>query len=168
MKVGDVRRSNINGEYYLSVVGKGNKRREIPVKDKIMRSIHLFRRARLLPPLDQAEKSAPLFANSRGKAYTPSYLSKYFNKEIAKLPEEQLQAVKQRFSSGDDEIKISPHLFRHAFAIISHENGASVYDIMRSLGHERLETSQIYLEKVMKQENNAIHQWKSEAFSKYI
>ncbi|MFE4810725.1 tyrosine-type recombinase/integrase [Peribacillus simplex] len=41
-----------------------------------------------------------------------------------------------------------PHTFRHTFAIISHLNGADVYQIMKSLGHEQLSTTEIYLEKV--------------------
>ena len=37
-----------------------------------------------------------------------------------------------------------------------------------SLGHERLETTENYLEKVFATENHAIHSWKPELFGEYI
>lgn len=49
----------------------------------------------------------------------------------------------------------------NAFAIISRLNGVDVYDIMRSLGHEKIETTMIYLEKIFEKEKHAIHSWKS-------
>lgn len=55
-----------------------------------------------------------------------------------------------------------------AFAIISRLNKVDVYSIMRSLGHERLETTEIYLETVFAKENHAIHSWKPEMFGEYI
>ena len=84
--------------------------------------------------------------------------------------------VKQKVAGEDaqDEqeqveiIRITPHYFRHAFAIISRLNKVDVYDIMRSLGHERLETTEIYLAKTFEKENHAIHSWKPELFGQYI
>ncbi|MFD4820675.1 tyrosine-type recombinase/integrase [Peribacillus butanolivorans] len=63
---------------------------------------------------------------------------------------------------------IGPHTFRHAFAIISHLNGVDVYQIMKSLGHEQLSTTEIYLEKVFEKERHAIHLWKSDVFGEYM
>ena len=65
-------------------------------------------------------------------------------------------------------LKLTPHVFRHAFAIISKINGVDIYDIMRSLGHEKIETTMIYLEKVFEKERHAIHSWKPEGFGEYI
>lgn len=53
---------------------------------------------------------------------------------------------------------------RDAFAIISHLNGVDVYQIMKSLGHEQLSASEIYLEKVFEKERHAIYLW----FGEYI
>lgn len=39
---------------------------------------------------------------------------------------------------------------------------------MISLGHEKIETTMIYLEKVFAKERHAIHQWKPEVFGEYI
>lgn len=42
------------------------------------------------------------------------------------------------------------------------------YDIMRSLGHEKIETTMIYLEKIFEKERHAIHSWKPDIFGEYI
>lgn len=60
---------------------------------------------------------------------------------------------------------ISPHVLRHSFAIISHMSSVDIYDIMRSLGHARIETTMIYLEKVFEKERHAINEWKPEIFA---
>ncbi|MGE7768177.1 hypothetical protein [Peribacillus sp. NPDC096540] len=51
---------------------------------------------------------------------------------------------------------------------MSHLNGVDVYQIMKSLGHEQLSTTEIYLEKVFEKERHAIHLWKSDVFGEYI
>ncbi|GAA3334374.1 hypothetical protein GCM10020331_102080 [Ectobacillus funiculus] len=54
------------------------------------------------------------------------------------------------------ENPVTAHTFRHAFAIMSVEEGnADLYHLMHTLGHESIKkTSQIYLEKYMKRKNN--------------
>lgn len=39
---------------------------------------------------------------------------------------------------------------------------------MGSLGHEKMETTMIYLEKIFEKERHAIHRWKLEVFGEYI
>ena len=47
-------------------------------------------------------------------------------------------------------------------------NGADIYKIMKSLGHEKIETTIIYMEKVLEMDQNAIHEWDTESFGGYI
>ncbi|MBO2536955.1 tyrosine-type recombinase/integrase [Rummeliibacillus suwonensis] len=144
----------MQGGYYLQVLGKGNKRRDVPIKDKVLQSINMFRDARGQKSLSEAD---PLFTTNTGNAYTPSYLSQYVKKQLQLLPNDIF---------GNTGIKVTPHVFRHAFAIIS--NKVDVYDIMRSLGHEKIDTTMIYLDKLFKNEHNATHQWKPETFGEFI
>jgi len=74
----------------------------------------------------------------------------------------------EQLKLSDQTMKITPHVFRHAFAIISKLNGVDIYDIMRSLGHEKIETTMIYLEKIFEKERHAIHAWKPDIFGDYI
>jgi integrase/recombinase XerD len=140
-------------------LGKGNKRRQIPLKEKTLNSIHMFRNARGLEDLSVADKERPLVTTNTGKAYTPSYLSQYLSKMIK---DTHLPFLLHRSSP------IGPHTFRHAFAIISHKSKVDIYQIMRSLGHEKIETTMIYLEKIFEKERHAIHAWNPEVFGEYI
>ncbi|MEK4714953.1 tyrosine-type recombinase/integrase [Sporosarcina sp. FSL K6-5500] len=159
LQLKDLKVDSIQGGYYLDVLGKGNKRRHVPLKEKVVHSIRSFRNARGLLPIERAHLDDPLFTTNTGRAYSPSYLSQYVKKEITSL--EQLKL-------SDQTMKITPHVFRHAFAIISKLNGVDIYDIMRSLGHEKIETTMIYLEKIFEKERHAIHAWKPDIFGDYI
>lgn len=158
LKVGDVKSDRILGGHYLVVTGKGNKKRQIPLKAKVLESIRLFRQVRGLPLLLEADPATPLFTTSRGTAFSPSYLISYMTKEFTKI-EGELEGI---------DVKLTPHVFRHAFAITSRLNKADAYDIMRSLGHEKLETTQIYLEKVFAREGHAINQWSNGALGDFV
>lgn len=159
LRVMDFKKDVIQGGFYLDVLGKGNKRRHIPLKAKVVESIHSFRKARGLLPVEKSNPEEPLFTTSTGRAFSPSYLSQYVKTQILKL---------DYLPVADQTVKLTPHVFRHAFAIISKLNNVDIYDIMRSLGHEKIETTMIYLEKVFEKERHAIHAWKSEAFGEYI
>jgi len=159
LRVQDFKVDGIQGGYYLDVLGKGNKRRHVPLKEKVVQSIREFRAARGLLPIKEASLGEPLFTTNTGRAFSPSYLSQYVNTQISRL---------DQVSLADPLVKLTPHVFRHAFAIISKINGVDIYDIMRSLGHEKIETTMIYLEKVFEKERHAIHSWKSEGFGEYI
>ncbi|MGE7811245.1 tyrosine-type recombinase/integrase [Lysinibacillus capsici] len=153
LNVEHIRKDTIKGGYFLEVLGKGGKWRRIPLKCKVVASIKNFREIRGLSPIETANKNSPLFTTKTGKAYSPSYLVQVFKREFSKIESERV---------------ITPHIFRHAFAIISHLNGADIYKIMKSLGHEKIETTIIYMEKVLEMEQNAIHEWDTESFGGYI
>lgn len=153
LNVEHIRKDTIKGGYYLEVLGKGGKWRRIPLKGKVVASIKNFREIRGLSPIETANKNSPLFTTKTGKAYSPSYLVQVFKREFSKIESERV---------------ITPHIFRHAFAIISHLNGADIYKIMKSLGHEKIETTIIYMEKVLEMDRNAIHEWDTESFGGYI
>jgi len=153
LTVEQMRKDTIKGGYYLDVLGKGRKWRRIPLRDKVAASIKEFRKIRGLASIETADKLSPLFTTKTGNAYSPSYLDQVFKREFSKIPSDRV---------------ITPHIFRHAFAIISHLNGADIYKIMQSLGHEKIETTIIYMEKVLATDQHAIHEWEAGNFEGYI
>ncbi len=159
LRIKDIQYDSITSSYFIDVIGKGNKRRQIPIKEKGMNSIRMFRYARGLDTIEEAAEDSPLFATNTGRAYSPSYLSQYLTKTIM---ESELPFLKNRSTT------LGPHTLRHSFAIISHINGADLYTVMMSLGHEQYATTQIYMEKVLEKERHAIHSWKPEVFGDYI
>ena len=108
--------------------------------------------------MGKSNPEEPLFTTNRGNPYSPSYLSQYVRKEIALMYKSEFELV----------VNYNPHYFRHAFAIISHTNRVDIYEVMRSLGHQKIETTKIYLDKIFAKERHAIHSWKSETFGEYI
>lgn len=157
LQISSVMVDRINGGHFIKVDGKGNKKREIPLQPKVYKSILLFREVRGLLPIEQAKPEDPLFTTNTGKPYTPSYFSQYVKKEI-----EKTSVLK------NSKLTITPHVFRHAFTIISSKNGADIYAVMRALGHTKLETTEIYMEKVFAKERHAIHTWDSNKFGEFI
>ena len=160
LKISDLRYDRTVGMYYLNVIGKGNKERKIPVRNKTFESINNFRAARLLPPLQLSlNDHSVLLPNSRGNAYTPSHLSRYLSDAIERTG---LEFTKER------TCRISPHTLRHCFVIISHKAGADIYTIMRSLGHSKIETTQIYMSHIFELEEHAVNKWDEKVLRDYI
>ncbi|MCM3789943.1 tyrosine-type recombinase/integrase [Domibacillus indicus] len=159
LTLADVQYDSILGHHYLSVTGKGNKRREIPLKEKVLESILQYRKARFRPVTFPNSSEEPLFVTSTGRAFKPDGLAHYLKRVIKEV---DLPFV----HSG--HIKLTAHVFRHSFAIISHLNKADVFSIMKALGHEDIHTTMIYLQKVLHREHHVIHQWSSESLGKYI
>lgn len=157
LTVSDMKYDSILGGHYLSVIGKGNKRRSIPLKEKVVKSINVYRESRVVPMIEEADGTEPLFPTGTGRAFSPSYLAQYLKEQIQKT---DLSFVKER--------PITAHVFRHSFAIISHQAGADLYKIMRSLGHSKVETTMIYLHNIYEREQHAIHEWKDDALGDYI
>ncbi|MGE7768176.1 tyrosine-type recombinase/integrase [Peribacillus sp. NPDC096540] len=82
LRVKDLQYASIISTYFLEVLVKGNKRRQIPLKEKGLNSIRMFRSARGIDDIDAADVDNPLFTTDTGRAYSPSYLSQYITKAI--------------------------------------------------------------------------------------
>ena len=96
-----------------------------------------------------------ILTTNKGKPYSPKYLSQFV---IDKIRETNLPFLEGRHGN------ISPHFFRHYFAIQSLINGADIYRIQQTLDHESIKTTEIYLEKMVKKENNAALKWDEKIF----
>ncbi|MCM3441424.1 tyrosine-type recombinase/integrase [Metabacillus halosaccharovorans] len=143
-----------NGDYWLSVMGKGNVRRDVLIHENIFKLIVEFRmRLGLLTELNNGDNS-PIFTTNTGNAYSYKYLSNYISRTLSKC---DLPIVKYRKSP------LTAHHFRHCYAIISDEQGESIYRISKSLGHKSIQTTSIYLAKKLAREKSASHSWKNSA-----
>ncbi|KRF67557.1 hypothetical protein ASG99_14715 [Bacillus sp. Soil768D1] len=61
LRVKDLQYDSITSTYFLEVLGKGNKRRQISLKEKGMNSIRMFRSARGIDDIDAAEGDDPQY-----------------------------------------------------------------------------------------------------------
>lgn len=158
-KVKDLQYDSISESYTLSFEAKGGKQRTVPIKNKVYDAIINYRKARGLDTFLSKADHSPLFPNAYGNSFSSSYLCKYLKRSILRT---KLPFLSER------ENPITPHTFRHAYAIISYKSGADIFTIQKSLGHESYQTTAIYLQKILELEQNAINSWDQGLMKKYV
>ena len=82
LTMGSIKQDTIMGGYYFEVVGKGNKRRDVPIKRIVLDKILEYREKYYLSSLNNSDLKSPLFVTRNGKKYTPSYLAQALKKVI--------------------------------------------------------------------------------------
>lgn len=123
MRLTDIHRK----EGYVSVTGKGNKQRLVPLGSVALREIdnYMDRRAALPVIIDQNI----LFLNRRGKKLSRVMIFKI---------------IKDAAEAAGIKKSISPHTLRHSFATHLVEGGADLRAVQEMLGHESITTTEIY------------------------
>ncbi|MBE6194718.1 MAG: tyrosine recombinase XerD [Rikenellaceae bacterium] len=114
------------GEGYIRVMGKGSKQRLVPVGNVARERVMLYMDERKAK--DTKDKDI-LFLNNRGKALTRNMVFMIIRKAVERVGIEK---------------SVSPHTFRHSFATHLLEGGASIRQVQEMLGHESIETTEIY------------------------
>ncbi|WP_051240058.1 tyrosine-type recombinase/integrase [Pontibacillus halophilus] len=148
-KWSDLYYDGITGHYWLHLITKGDKEREALIFPEVYRSIVEFRRIRRLNTEINAGDDSPLFVTSQGKAYSYKYLSTQVSNIITQT---KLEFLKHKE-------RVTPHAFRHFFANYSLSQGVPLADIQRTLGHQKLETTMIYVKKQLERKDNAALKW---------
>ncbi|UCC12717.1 MAG: site-specific tyrosine recombinase XerD [candidate division WOR-3 bacterium] len=113
---------------FLSVVGKGNKQRIVPIGKKATSALEQFI-ASGRPSILKNRSSSFVILNVRG-----GKLSRMGFFKILK---------KYRIKAGLKK-RITPHMFRHSFATHLLEAGADLRAVQELLGHADISTTQIY------------------------
>lgn len=112
---------------FVSVIGKGDKQRLVPLGGMARDAILDYLEVR--GPAADRESSDILFLNRFGRALT----------RVAVFKMIKAYAVKAGISK-----EISPHTLRHSFATHLIENGADLRAVQEMLGHESILTTEIY------------------------
>ena len=121
LNVGDVR------ENTLRVLGKGNKERILYLNDGCQNAINNWLTVRNMMPL---QDEPALFVNRDRKRFSRSGSHRM---------------LKKRFlEAGLDAEKYSAHKLRHTAATLMLQNGIDVRTLQEVLGHDHLNTTQIY------------------------
>ena len=111
----------------LTVLGKGNKERAVPVIAVVRAAVEAY--VQIAPPAP--ERSAPLFLSRRGKPMGP--------REAQAL----MQNLRGRLGLPPSA---TPHALRHSFATHLLQNGGDLRAVQELLGHASLSTTQKYTE----------------------
>jgi len=114
-------------EGFVMVTGKGNKQRLVPVSNKALKEIDIYKTDRAgLPVIHDGNI---LFLSRRGRKLTRAMI---------------FTIIKDLALKADIRKKISPHTFRHSFATHLIEGGADLRAVQEMLGHESILTTEIY------------------------
>ncbi len=112
---------------FVSVVGKGDKQRIIPIGEPAAEAVEKYLEVRPLAYDKMCEDI--LFLNKFGRPLSRVAVFKM---------------VKNQAAAAGVTKEISPHTFRHSFATHLIENGADLRVVQEMLGHENILTTEIY------------------------
>ncbi len=126
---------------FVTVIGKGNKERVVPVGQPAIVAILRYLDAGR-PALVRPKTPANVFLTRRGTAFAPVTMWLH---------------IKQRIVLAGISKAITPHMLRHSFATHLLEHGADLRVIQELLGHASISTTEIYTH-VASQRLKEIHQ----------
>ncbi len=110
----------------LKVTGKRNKQRIVPFGEELAAMLHDYMALR---DAQIVKQSPALFLSDKGERIGRAYVQ---------------QLVRKQLSGVTTLKKRSPHVLRHSFATAMLNNGAGLESVKKLLGHESLETTEIY------------------------
>jgi integrase/recombinase XerD len=113
---------------FLTVVGKGNKERVVPVGSHAVASIQRYLDA-ARPKLVRPKSPGTLFLTKRGTQFSAPTM---------------WRRIKARARYSGIARNITPHMLRHSFATHLLEHGADLRIIQEMLGHSSISTTELY------------------------
>lgn len=131
LKVGDIRLAK---PATVSLTGKGNKKRYVPIMGKTCDLLKNYLEENRL--LDNGKQNYPLFYNSRRQPFT--------RPGITYILEKNLKKAKELTPNRQFPDKLKPHMMRHTKAIHLLEAGVNLIYIRDLLGHVSISTTERY------------------------
>ncbi|MDP3164432.1 MAG: tyrosine recombinase XerC [Hydrogenophaga sp.] len=107
------------------VLGKGSKRRSVPVGSKALEALQAWLEARSV----WAKDDAALFISQRGTRLTPQHIR---------------VRLKQRSLQAGLATPVHPHMLRHSFASHVLQSSGDLRAVQELLGHANITTTQVY------------------------
>jgi integrase/recombinase XerD len=126
----NLKRSNLYfHEGYITVIGKGDKERIVPIGDEAKKHLgfyldHVRVKIKTMPDYENF-----VFLNHRGKPLSRIWI---------------FLIIKEATKVAGIEKNVSPHTFRHSFATHLIEGGADLKVVQDLLGHESITTTEVY------------------------
>ena len=139
LKVADVKLESRSGK--ISLVGKGRKERSLPLWKTTVKVIQEWIKRNGYSP------EMPLLPNGRGKTMSRWGITNRLSTAVRKLTVSR-PSLKNR--------SISPHTIRHTTAMHFLQSGVDITTVAMWLGHESIETTQIYVTADIKMKEKAL------------
>ncbi len=117
----------------IRVRGKGNKMRNLPVKDKALRALQTHLEDYF--PRHSPNDNFFIFQSQSG----PNLGQQMTRSGIAQMVRKLARKAKLQ------NVRSSPHTFRHTFATHSYRRGCGLPALQKMLGHSNIKTTMIYV-----------------------
>lgn len=127
-------------QWWLHITGKRGKLRAIPVNSDLLFELHLWRETMALTPEPHPADETPLVCAYDGSSL--AYAGIYRRVKLI------FRAAAQLADSPHERerlLKASPHWIRHTTATVLLDQTGDLKAVQELLGHESIETAQIYL-----------------------
>ena len=119
-------------EHSLSVIGKGNKQRVIPLTKTLRKILVKYLKLREEQIKKSKNNSVALIITNSGNRLTYGGLREVF-KYVGN-------------ETNLSQIRLSPHTWRHTFAKMFLLNGGNLFALQKILGHEDISTTKMYVD----------------------
>ncbi|HEY4373949.1 MAG TPA: tyrosine recombinase XerC [Burkholderiales bacterium] len=110
----------------VTVIGKGNKTRTVPVGAQALAALKRWREVRAALPCSEPNA---LFLSPRGKRVTPGLI---------------YTRLKRWAQRSGVPVKVHPHVLRHSFATHVLQSSQDLRAVQELLGHANISTTQVY------------------------
>lgn len=115
-------------EKIVKIIGKGNKQREVPIRKEALNYVLIYNE-KVRKNIVKNKSKNFLFLTKNGNKISRQYIFKM---------------IKEKADEVGIKKNISPHTLRHSFATHLLSKGADLKTVKEILGHENIETTQIY------------------------
>jgi integrase/recombinase XerD len=131
LSVGDIR---FGSPTKVKLCGKGKKMREVPISEEVSNLLRYYLKTTGLEGVNCHSK--PLFSSQTHEKMTTACVRSITNKYVL--------IAKKAHPDLFNEIKYSPHSFRHSKAVHMVEAGTALINIRNFLGHSSIQSTEIY------------------------
>lgn len=146
-----IRDSNGNEVYTLKVLGKGSKERIIYLNDACVNAYNDY--------LNLSETDNEKRAAAGNRCMTAKTDALFLSRRQTRISNRRVQQIVEDYlkACGLDNRGLSVHKLRHTAATLMYQNGVDVRVLKEVLGHENLNTTQIYTHISNEQMENAMN-----------
>ena len=153
INIGDIRKTHdIDGNeiHTMKVLGKGSKERIIYLNDACVNAYNDYISPEITDTETRREKGMRDMSAATDALFLSRRKTRISNRRVQQIVEDCLK------KSGLDNMGLSVHKLRHTAATLMYQNGVDVRVLKDVLGHENLNTTQIYTHVSNSQMENAM------------